>query len=425
MKIEDLYHIYLNHPNIQTDTRKLQKGDFYCALKGERFNGNEFVQQALNAGASMALVDEEKYRLNDQCILVDDVLKTLQDLALHHRRQFKIPFIAITGSNGKTTTKELIHAVLSRRYQTYATEGNLNNHIGVPLTILKIRSDAEMAIIEMGANHQQEIAFYCDIAEPDFALINNCGKAHLEGFGGVEGVRKGKGELYDFIRNNQGCIFRNVDLTYLETMSTGIQKQITYGSQAADYTGTAEIQNDKLWVHITSPGMERSIPTHLVGDYNFGNVMAAFAVGRYFEVPIQEIQKAITSYTPNNSRSQQIHKDTNTIILDAYNANPSSMKAALDNFVRMDYPNKVVMLGAMMELGEESIHEHQQIIEQLAQNNWNEVVLVGGDFKSCTHPYHYFETAEQASKWFNGKGFEQTCILIKGSRAMAMEKVLG
>ena len=425
MKIEDLYHIYLNHPNIQTDTRKLQKGDFYCALKGERFNGNEFAQQALNAGASMALVDEEKYCVNEQCILVDDVLKSLQDLALHHRRQFKIPFIAITGSNGKTTTKELIHAVLSRRYKTYATEGNLNNHIGVPLTLLKIRSDAEMAIIEMGANHQQEIAFYCGIAEPDYAIINNCGKAHLEGFGGEEGVRKGKGELYDFIRAQQGCIFRNVDLDYLQTMSQGIERQITYGTQLADYTGIAEIQNDKLWVHITSPGMECSIPTHLVGDYNFGNVMAAVAVGRYFKVPIQEIQVAITSYTPNNSRSQQIQQGTNTIILDAYNANPSSMKAALDNFVRLDYPNKVVMLGAMMELGEESIPEHQQIIKQLTQNNWNEVVLVGGDFKSCTHPYHYFDTAEQASNWLSGKGFEQTCILIKGSRAMAMEKVLG
>ena len=425
MKIEALYHIYLNHPNIQTDTRKLQKGDFYCALKGERFNGNEFVQQAFNAGASMALVDEEKYCVNEQCILVDDVLKTLQDMALHHRRQFKIPFIAITGSNGKTTTKELVHAVLSRKYKTYATEGNLNNHIGVPLTLLKIRTDAEMAIIEMGANHQQEIAFYCGIAEPDYAIINNCGKAHLEGFGGEEGVRKGKGELYDFIRAQQGCIFRNVDLDYLQTMSQGIERQITYGTQLADYTGIAEIQNDKLWVHVTSPGIECSIHTHLVGDYNFANVMAAVAIGRYFEVPMRDIREAISAYVPNNSRSQQMQKGTNTIILDAYNANPSSMKAALDNFVRMDYPNKVVMLGAMMELGESSMEEHQQIIEQLKQNNWNEVVLVGGDFKSFTHPYHYFETAEQASKWFDGKAFEHTCILIKGSRAMAMEKILG
>lgn len=425
MEIQELYHIYLNHPNIQTDTRKLQKGDFYCALKGERFNGNEFVQQALDAGASMALVDEEKYALNEQCVLVEDVLKTLQSLALYHRRQFKIPFIAITGSNGKTTTKELVHAVLSRKYKTYATEGNLNNHIGVPLTLLKIRTDAEMAIIEMGANHQQEIAFYCGIAEPDYAIINNCGKAHLEGFGGEEGVRKGKGELYDFIRAQQGCIFRNVDLDYLQTMSQGIERQITYGTQLADYTGIAEIQNDKLWVHVTSPGIECSIHTHLVGDYNFANVMAAVAIGRYFEIPMRDIREAISAYVPNNSRSQQMQKGTNTIILDAYNANPSSMKAALDNFVRMDYPNKVVMLGAMMELGESSMEEHQQIIEQLKQNNWNEVVLVGGDFKSCTHPYHYFETAEQASKWLIGKGFEQTCILIKGSRAMAMEKVLG
>lgn len=424
MSIEQLYDIYLQYPHVQTDTRKLKQGDIYFALKGENFNGNQFAKQALEAGASYAVIDELAYQLNDQCILVDDVLSSLQQLACHHRKQFKIPFIAITGSNGKTTTKELMHAVLSSTYKTSATEGNLNNHIGIPLTILKIKKDTEIAIIEMGANHQKEIEGYCKIALPTHAIINNCGKAHLEGFGGIEGVRKGKGELFDYIREINGIIFRNADLDYLISMSSGIDQQITYGSTTADYRGIIESNEPLLNVAITTPKLECIIRTQLVGEYNFPNVMAAVAIGSYFNIPIETIQRSIEHYSPSNSRSQLIVQGSNTIILDAYNANPTSMAAAIRNFRNADYPNKVVMIGAMMELGEESQHEHQQIISLLEESNWNYVVLVGGDFKNCHHSFIYFNTSQEASAWYTSKSFEHTSFLIKGSRAMAMEKVL-
>ncbi len=424
MSIEQLYDIYLQYPHVQTDTRKLKQGDIYFALKGENFNGNQFTKQALEAGASYAVIDEPAYQLNDQCILVEDVLSSLQQLACHHRKQFNIPFIAITGSNGKTTTKELMHAVLSSTYKTSATEGNLNNHIGIPLTILKIKKDTEIAIIEMGANHQKEIEGYCKIALPTHAIINNCGKAHLEGFGGIEGVRKGKGELFDYIREINGIIFRNVDLDYLISMSSGIDQQITYGSTTADYRGIIESNEPLLNVAITTPKQECIIRTQLVGEYNFPNVMAAVAIGSYFNIPIETIQKSIENYSPSNSRSQLIVQGSNTIILDAYNANPTSMAAAIRNFRNADYPNKVVMIGAMMELGEESLNEHQQIIQLLEESNWNQLVLVGGDFKKCHHSYLFFDTLKEASEWFKTNSFEHTAFLIKGSRAMAMEKVL-
>jgi len=421
---EQLYAIYKQYPNVQTDTRKLKKGDLFFALKGDQFNGNTFATQALEAGAAYAIIDEPNYMLQEGTLLVEDVLTALQQLALHHRKQFNIPFLAITGSNGKTTTKELIHCTLSAGFKTYATEGNLNNHIGIPLTILRIGSDAEMAIIEMGANHQKEIEGYCQYAQPTHALINNCGKAHLEGFGGLEGVRKGKGELYDYIRETGGLIFRNADLDYLQPMSEGIHHQVTYGSHYADVTGFALRQHDLLQVAITTPRLECTIHTQLVGDYNVPNVLAAVAVGHHFGIPIDTIRKAIESYVPSNSRSQLVKQDSNTIILDAYNANPSSVRAAILNFRQADYPNKVVMLGAMMELGADSISEHQQIIELLKESNWNDVMLVGGDFQHCIHPYHFVSQACEAGAWLRHQSFTQTAILIKGSRAIAMEKVL-
>ena len=424
MSIEQLYTIFLQYPNVQTDTRKLQQGDIYFALKGENFNGNLFAKQAIEQGASYAVIDEVAFQLNEQYILVDDVLTSLQQLAFHHRKQFDIPFIAITGSNGKTTTKELILAVISAQYKTYATEGNLNNHIGIPLTLLKIKKDAEIAIIEMGANHQKEIESYCKIALPTHALINNCGKAHLEGFGGIEGVRKGKGELFDYIRETKGIIFRNTDLDYLIPMSSGINEQITYGSSTADYRGIIESNEPLLNVAITTPNLECIIRTQLVGEYNFPNVMAAVAVGSYFKIPIEVIQKSIEHYSPSNSRSQLITQGTNTIILDAYNANPTSMTAAIRNFRNADYPNKVVMIGAMMELGKESQEEHQQIISLLEESNWNHVILVGGDFKTTNHKYIYFNSSLEASEWFKSQTFDHIAFLIKGSRAMAMEKVI-
>lgn len=424
MKIEELYQLYLEYPNVQTDTRKLQAGDIYFALKGDNFDGNKFAEAALKQGASYAIIDDSTYKFSDNCILVRDVLNTLQSLAAYHRAQLKIPFIAITGSNGKTTTKELIYTVLSSTYKTYATEGNLNNHIGVPLTILKIKSDAQIAIIEMGANHQKEIESYCLIAKPTHAIITNCGKAHLEGFGGIEGVRKGKGELFDFMRMTKGIIFRNTDLDYLLAMSHGIAHQITYGTNEGQYRGKAIMQNDFLHVAILNHQAETLISTNLVGEYNFANVMSAVAVGREFSIGIDDIKKAIESYKPSNSRSQLIQMGSNVIILDAYNANPSSMQLAIHNFASRDYPNKVVMLGAMKELGAESIAEHENIIKQLNENNWNHVVLVGGDFEKIKHEYLYFKHADEARVWYKQQSFQNTAILIKGSRAYTMENII-
>lgn len=426
MTLEALYQIYLQHPKVQTDTRKLQAGDLYFALKGDNFNGNHFTSEAFNKGAVYCIIDEPAYALNEQCIVVENVLSTLQALSRHHRQQFTIPFLAITGSNGKTTTKELIHAVMASSFNTVATKGNLNNHIGVPLTLLSIHPNTEFAIIEMGANHQQEIASYCTIALPTFGLINNCGKAHLEGFGGVEGVRKGKGELYDFIRNHEGVIFRNADVDYLNEMAKGIEKQITYGEFEGDYRGKiiSTPQETTLQVAILNSGKECIIKSHLVGTYNFPNIMAAVAVGSYFGIPIDKIKQAIEGYVPDNSRSQLIQQGSTHIILDAYNANPSSMQVAIQNFISMPYGKKFVMLGGMKELGNDSIVEHQRVVAQLEESAFDQVVLVGGDFQHTHGHFHYFENTQQARDWYREQNKDNTAILIKGSRAFAMETIL-
>lgn len=423
MTIEQLYHIYQQYPSVQKDTRALKPGDLYFALKGANFNGNHFAADALAAGAAYAIVDEAPATPDERIIVVDDVLTTLQELAKYHRQQFDIPFIAITGSNGKTTTKELVHAVLSTTFTTYTTQGNLNNHIGVPLTILSIKKDAEMAVIEMGANHRQEIAGYCAYAMPTHGIITNAGKAHLEGFGGEEGVRKGKGELYDYLRAHQGAAFVMWDYEYLRIMSEGIPTIIKYGSTDANTTGEVVQSEPFLSVHI-STGNQYTIQSQLVGAYNFPNIMAAVAVGQYFSVPPELIQSAIGHYAPTNSRSQLIRKDSNTIILDAYNANPSSMRAAIENFAALKAGDKVLMLGAMAELGPESLQEHQGIIGLIGQYPWKEVVLVGGDFIKLDHPFKKMENAGQAAAWFRTQSFKNTHILVKGSRSMQMEKVL-
>lgn len=423
MKIEDLYSIYQQYPSVQTDTRKLQKGDLYFALKGPNFNGNAFTAAAIEKGAAYAIIDEEQYAVSEQTILVTDVLQTLQELALHHRRQLTIPFLAITGSNGKTTTKELIHAVLSTTYKTYTTEGNLNNHIGVPLTLLKIGRDAEMAVIEMGANHQKEIASYCEMALPTHGLITNCGKAHLEGFGGVEGVRKGKGELFDFLRNNTGTVFLMKDYEYLQDMSKGIEKVYTYGTAKADVTGDA-VQSDPFLQVAFTKGLKGEINTSLVGAYNLPNVLAAVAVGKFFDVTEENIIAAIERYAPSNSRSQLVQKGSNKIILDAYNANPSSMKAAIDNFANTEGKNKILVLGAMAELGEESLQEHQSIINEINRHSWKDVLLVSGDFLKAPHTFRSFSTPEEAGKWLKEQTIAEAYLLVKGSRSMQMEKVL-
>ena len=423
MTIEQLYDIFLQHPSAQTDTRKLKPGDIFFALKGPNFNGNAFARKAVETGAACAVIDEKEFEIPGKTFLVNDVLTALQQLALHHRKKFSVPVLAITGSNGKTTTKELIHAVLSTAFITCTTEGNLNNHIGVPLTILKMRSDAETAVIEMGANHLKEIESYCYIALPTHGLITNCGKAHLEGFGGVEGVRKGKGELYDFLRANHGTAFVMWDYDYLRQMSTGIPSVIKYGTHDADTEGV--VFQSEPFLHVKmKKGFSGNISTQLVGDYNLPNVLAAVSVGKYFNVPEEKIKSAIENYIPSNSRSQMLEKGTNKIILDAYNANPSSMKLAIENFARLHADNKVMILGAMAELGAESLAEHQAIIDLIKKNKWKEVALVGGDFLRLQHPFLSFENAAAAKEWLTKQNFQNSCLLIKGSRSMQMEKVI-
>lgn len=416
-----LYEIYKQHPSVQTDTRKLKKGDIYFALKGPNFNGNAFAQQALDAGAAYAVVDEKEYAISDRCIYVEDVLYTLQALALHHRQQFEIPFIAITGSNGKTTTKELVTTVLQQKYKTYATYGNLNNHIGVPLTLLAIPADAEMAVIEMGANHRGEIASYCDIALPTHGIITNCGKAHIEGFGGIEGVRKGKGELYDFLRGANGMVFRNTDLGYLDDMAEGIAQQVTYGSANAQYIGRPLMDDVLLKVAVLTTGHETTIHTNLVGEYNFPNVMVAVAVGLHFGIDIDIIKNAIATYQPDNSRSQWMQAGSNRLILDAYNANPTSMRAAIHNFAKADLPNKILWLGGMKEMGPDEEKEHKELVALVKEYNWHDVILVGKEFAGLAEGFKHFNTSAEAKKYVASHKPEQASILIKGSRGSRME----
>jgi UDP-N-acetylmuramoyl-tripeptide--D-alanyl-D-alanine ligase len=423
MNIEDIYKIYRQFPSIQTDSRKLEKEDIFFALKGPNFNGNHFAKQALNLGAAYVVADEPLSFKDEKIIEVDDVLTTLQQLAKFHRNQFKIPFIAITGSNGKTTTKELLHEVLSSSFKTYTTKGNLNNHIGVPLTLLKIKADAEMAVIEMGANHLNEIAGYCEYTQPTHGLITNIGKAHLEGFGGVENVKKGKGELFDYLRKHEGTAFVNADDPAVVEISRGIDKTIFYGKVGKDFNGVL-IKSDPFAEVLISGADEINIKTNLTGGYNFSNVMAAVAVGRYFNVEDEKIKKAIENYKPANSRSQLIEQESNKIILDAYNANPGSMKAAIENFASMKADKKVLLLGSMMELGPDSRNEHAYIISLLDKHPWDAVVLVGKNFGELNHSYLNFDSSLQAKAWLQKQHFKNTHILIKGSRSMQMEKVL-
>ncbi|HTN47599.1 MAG TPA: UDP-N-acetylmuramoyl-tripeptide--D-alanyl-D-alanine ligase [Flavipsychrobacter sp.] len=424
MSTAELYLIYLQYPHIQTDTRKLTPGELFFALKGDNFNGNQFAQKALDAGASYAVIDEPFYATDPRCILVEDVLTTLQGLARHHRLQFQIPFIGITGSNGKTTTKELITAVLKQTFVTYATEGNLNNHIGVPLTVLKIGKDAQMAVIEMGANHLHEIEGYCEIALPTHAIITNCGKAHLEGFGSEEGVRKGKGELYDFIRENNGTIFRNTDLSYLKDMALGIDHQITYGSGDAYYIGKPLQHEVFLKIALLTSGLETTLTTRLAGDFNFPNVMAAVAIGAHFGISADSIKSAIESYSPDNSRSQFIQIQSNKIILDAYNANPTSMRAAIKNFAASGLPGKMLWLGAMKEMGNEEKSEHAALVTFVKEFDWEHVIWVGKEFEGLIDGFMWFENSAQAAIFIANHMPQNASVLIKGSRGSKMELLL-
>jgi UDP-N-acetylmuramoyl-tripeptide--D-alanyl-D-alanine ligase len=424
MEIQELYSLWKQHPSVQTDSRKVKTGDIFFALQGPNFNGNLFAKQALHDGAVYAVVDEDLSFEDERIIRVEDVLTTLQHLASHHRDQFSIPFIGITGSNGKTTTKELIHQVLSSFFRTYTTEGNLNNHIGIPITILKIKEDAQIAVIEMGANHLGEIAGYCKYAKPTHGLITNCGKAHLEGFGSEEGVRKGKGELFDYLAAHQGTAFVNADLEYLLTMSQTIASRVMYGSVNAEVNGEIVQSAPLLEMKITGKVKIDSIKTNLVGGYNSANVLAAVTVGNFFGVSAEDIRTSLEAYVPSNSRSQMIKKGSNIFILDAYNANPSSMKVAVENFHSMNVSEKVLMLGGMKELGADTKKEHKALIDLINQYEWKRVVLVGGEFDDIKHDYITFDNSLQAKDWLQRQHFENTTILVKGSRSLKMEHVL-
>lgn len=452
MNIESIYEIYLQYPSIQTDTRKLKEGDLFVALKGPNFNGNQFALRALDSGAAFAIIDEMPIQselqaaelaepgIGKRLLLVDDALTTLQQLAKHHREQLDIPFIAITGSNGKTTSKELIYTVLASHFITYTTQGNLNNHIGVPLTLLSIRKDAQMAVIEMGANHQKEIESYCAYTLPTHGVITNCGKAHLEGFGGIEGVRKGKGELYQFLRDHNGTAFVYADYDYLQPMSAGIANIVHYGQNKGLVQGRIEASEPFLTVAITAgleavasgsdssstaPQQEIIVRSQLVGDYNLPNILCALTIGKFFGVPTAKMIKAIEDYAPSNSRSQLIEQGTNHIILDAYNANPSSMKVAIENFARIHANRKILLLGGMMELGAESIAEHKALVELIASLGFKEVVLVGGDFQYTNANFIYKDNALETRDWLQQLNPQDSYILVKGSRSMKMEQVLG
>ena len=422
---EQLYHIFKQFPSVTTDTRKINKDDIFFALQGPSFNGNAFAKTAIEKGASYAIVDDEQYAILPNILCVPDVLSALQNLALHHRREFNIPVLAITGSNGKTTTKELIHAVLSKKYKTYTTQGNLNNHIGVPLTLLTIASDAQMAVIEMGANHQREIASYCSYTEPTHGLITNCGKAHLEGFGGVEGVRKGKGELFDFLRTNNGVAFACADFDYFQQMTQGLHELHWYGTETGKVCGSVLQSEPFLSIHV-SKGLEKDITlyTQLVGAYNAFNVLAAIMVGTYFGIEDADIVAAIADYAPTNSRSQLIVAQGNHIIMDAYNANPTSMTAAIENFGRLKADHKMLFLGGMMELGDESLNEHQQIVHLIEQFEWKDVILVGGDFSKVQHSFRYFNQSSEAAVWWQAQKTTGNYLLVKGSRSMKMELII-
>jgi len=425
METKELYSYFLLCTGIATDTRKITPGSLFFALKGDNFDANSFAEEALLKGAAYAVIDNPEYKTGDKTILVSNSLEALQDLAKHHRTELGLPVIALTGSNGKTTSKELINAVLSKKYTTSATIGNLNNHIGVPLTLLSFTKDTEIGIVEMGANHQLEIEFLCSIAEPNFGYITNFGKAHLEGFGGYEGVIKGKSELYNYLIANTKTAFVNLD--------DPIQKEKTkhlsrYTFAVDDYNCDVRIETVEAnpMVAVKYNGID--IKSHLIGIYNATNISAAIAIGTYFKVSDSKIQEAIEEYIPTNNRSQLLEKNSNRIILDAYNANPSSMKAAIENFLQLDTESgKIAILGDMFELGPESPAEHQKIVTSLVNEENVEICFVGKDFyayKTDTEHLHFYETYDTFKSAFEILKPTGKTILIKGSRGMALERTL-
>ena len=414
MKIEELYKYYKQHFLVDTDTRSIRKNTIFFALKGPNFNGNAFAEKALDAGAIYSIVEEPIYVTKPNILLVENVLETLQKLANYHRKQLNIPIIGLTGSNGKTTTKELLHAVLSKKYKTVATVGNLNNHIGVPLTLLSMNAETEIGIVEMGANHQKEIELLSHLCAPNFGYITNFGKAHLEGFGGVEGVIKGKSELYTYLKNEGGIAIVNPN-DKIQLEKTNEIKRIFFEEKlilkkatpfvAVDYKGT-------------------TIESKLIGTYNFANICAAITFGHYFGIESTDIKDALESYVPSNNRSQIIKKGTHTIVLDAYNANPTSMKAAIESFKTMEGENKVLILGDMFELGKYELEEHQKIATLLKSATFKKVYLIGELFHKITTDSLQFKEFSDFKNHLKSQNLSNCTILIKGSRGMQLERVL-
>ena len=424
--VSELYKLFTEFPKVSIDTRKEIKDSIFFALKGENFNGNKFAETAIKKGAAYAIIDKEKYKINDKYILVDDVLKTLQELAKYYREQFNIIVIGITGSNGKTTTKELINAVLSKKYNTVATSGNLNNHIGVPLTILSITKKTEIAVVEMGANHIGEISELCKIAKPNFGIITNIGKAHLEGFGSIEGIIKAKTELYNYIQLVNGKLFVNIDNLLLKQLSDKIHR-ITYGTASnAECLIKFLEANSFVRLEWNTTDNQYIINTKLLGSYNFENIQAAICIGNYFKVEPGKTIRAIKNYEPENNRSQIIKSLKNKIILDAYNANPDSMKVLINNFAEMPFKNKILIIGDMLELGTQSVEEHQNILNIIGNHNFSKVLLIGEEFCSVNSNKNWntFKATKEAFEWLKNNPVENASILIKASRLMKLEQLV-
>ncbi|TDS14656.1 UDP-N-acetylmuramoyl-tripeptide--D-alanyl-D-alanine ligase [Sphingobacterium paludis] len=430
MTIEELYGRYKELPLVSTDTRNITPGCIFFALKGEKFNANTFAAQALERGARLVVVDEAQYAEDERCILVSDVLLALQDLARFHRAQLNIPIIGVTGTNGKTTTKELLHAVLSQRYKTFATKGNLNNHIGVPLSLLAVDGHTEVAVIEMGANHQREIAFLSAIAAPTHGLITNVGKAHLEGFGSFEGVKKAKGELYDYLKLHNGVLFIQGDNPHLQEMEKArqIDQVVRYGFSADNnIVGQLVHANPFLTINwrLQHEEVVNNVSTQLTGSYNAENILAAAAVGNFLGLSASEINQGLEAYTPTNNRSQVVQTATNTVIADYYNANASSMAAALDNIAFIDANQKAILLGDMFEMGDESYIEHQKLVEKAVAITAARKIFVGQAF--FAHQYagaEFYETTEEAKHALQARPITHSTILLKASRGMAFERLM-
>ena len=429
--LEQLYGHFLHHPQVCTDTRRLTSGCLFFALQGGNFDGNRFVEVALAGGAAYAVIDDPAAQTSKRCLLVPDVLTALQQLARHHRRQFEIPVIAIGGSNGKTTTKELVAVVLSSHYPCHFTKGNLNNHIGVPLTLLAMPAATEVAVIEMGTNQPGDIAALCAIAEPTHGLLTNIGKEHLQGFGNLAGVKKAEGELFDYLAQHQGHAFVNLSEKHLSTMAQHNRQRVAYMRSMRAPTAGAVIKVQTLpgtpflrAAFLDEQNRLVEIQTQLLGRHNFHNVMTALALGVYFKVPAGKIKAAIETYTPSNNRSQILRHGTTTMLLDAYNANPSSMRPALDMLYDLPAGRKVAILGDMLELGAESSKEHTAILRRAARLHFDELVLIGPEFGQTSFTRYgarYFTDVAAAKIWFDRQNFDGTTILIKGSRGIRLE----